>query len=45
LISLQFVVELICLWTGREPPFGLKPKMTAEDAAREHAKEALGSAP
>lgn len=45
LISLQYVVDLICLLTGREPPFGLKPKMTAEDAAREHAKEALGGAP
>jgi TRAP-type C4-dicarboxylate transport system permease small subunit len=45
LLSLQYAVDLICLVTGREPPFGLKPKMTAEDAAREHAKEALGGAP
>jgi len=45
LISLQFVADLICLLTGREPPFGLKPKQTAEDAAREQAKEALGGAP
>jgi hypothetical protein len=41
----QFVVDLICLVTGREPPFGLKPRTTAEDAAREHAREALGGAP
>lgn len=26
LISLQFIADLICLVTGREPPFGLKPK-------------------
>ena len=45
LLTLQYVVDLICLLTGREPPFGLKPKMTAEDAAREHAREALGGAP
>jgi TRAP-type C4-dicarboxylate transport system permease small subunit len=44
LISLQYVVDLICLITGREPPFGLKPKMSAEDIAREQAKEALGGA-
>ena len=25
LLSLQYLVELICLVTGREPPFGLKP--------------------
>jgi len=25
LLALQYVVELICLLTGREPPFGLKP--------------------
>ncbi|MGH7032741.1 MAG: TRAP transporter small permease subunit [Stellaceae bacterium] len=25
LLALQYVVELICLVTGREPPFGLKP--------------------
>jgi TRAP-type C4-dicarboxylate transport system permease small subunit len=42
LISLQYIVDLICLVTGREPPFGLKPKETAEDAARAHARQALG---
>jgi TRAP-type C4-dicarboxylate transport system permease small subunit len=45
LISLQYVVDLICLGTGRALPFGLKPRMTAEDAAREHARQALGEAP
>ena len=25
LLALQYLVELICLVTGREPPFGLKP--------------------
>ncbi len=25
LVSLQYVVELIKLVTGREPPFGIKP--------------------
>jgi TRAP-type C4-dicarboxylate transport system permease small subunit len=45
LISLQYVCDLIALLTGREPPFGIKPKETAEDIAREHAKQALGEAP
>lgn len=45
LITLQFVADLICLVTGREPPFGLKPKSTAADAARAQAEEALGGAP
>jgi TRAP-type C4-dicarboxylate transport system permease small subunit len=45
LISLQYVVDLICLVTGRALPFGLKPRMTAEDVAREHARQALGEAP
>jgi TRAP-type C4-dicarboxylate transport system permease small subunit len=25
LLTLQYVVELICLVTGREPPFGMRP--------------------
>jgi TRAP-type C4-dicarboxylate transport system permease small subunit len=45
LISLQYVVDLICLVTGREPPFGLKPRETAEDAARAQARQALGDVP
>jgi TRAP-type C4-dicarboxylate transport system permease small subunit len=44
LISLQYVVDLICLLTGREPPFGLRPRHSAEDAARQHAEQALGGA-
>jgi len=45
LLSLQYIVDLICLLTGRDPPFGLKPKDSAEDAARAHAQQALGEAP
>jgi TRAP-type C4-dicarboxylate transport system permease small subunit len=26
LISLQFIADLMCLVTGREPPFGIKPE-------------------
>jgi TRAP-type C4-dicarboxylate transport system permease small subunit len=44
LISLQYIVELIKLVTGREPPFGLPPKATAEDIARAEAEKALGGA-
>jgi TRAP-type C4-dicarboxylate transport system permease small subunit len=42
LISLQYVVDLISLVTGRQPPFGLQPRETAEDAARAQARQALG---
>jgi hypothetical protein len=45
LITLQYNVDLNSLLTGREPPFGLKPKDTAEDAARAQAQQALGGAP
>jgi TRAP-type C4-dicarboxylate transport system permease small subunit len=44
LLILQYVVELVCLVSGRTSPFGLSEKETAEDIAREHAKEALGGA-
>ena len=44
LLILQYVVDLICLVTGRTSPFGLSEKQTAEDVAREHAREALGGA-
>jgi TRAP-type C4-dicarboxylate transport system permease small subunit len=44
LISLQYVVDLISLVTGRAPPFGLQPRETASDAARAQAKQALGDA-
>ena len=42
IISLQYVAEIIKLVTGREPPFGLPPKATAEEIARAQAKEAVG---
>jgi len=44
LLSLQYIVELIKLVTGREPPFGLPPKASAEDIARAEAEKALGGA-
>jgi len=44
LVTLQYVADLISLLTGRQPPFGLKPKDTAEDAARAQAQQALGEA-
>ena len=44
IISLQYVAEIIKLVTGREPPFGLPPKATAEDIARIQAEEAVGGA-
>jgi TRAP-type C4-dicarboxylate transport system permease small subunit len=42
LISLQYVVDLISLVTGRQPPFGMQPRETAADAARAQARQALG---
>jgi TRAP-type C4-dicarboxylate transport system permease small subunit len=45
LMTLQYIVDLISLVTGRRLPFGLKPKETAEDAARAQAKQALGEVP
>jgi TRAP-type C4-dicarboxylate transport system permease small subunit len=42
LLIVQYVVEILCLVTGRTPPFGIKPKQDAEDVAREQAREALG---
>jgi TRAP-type C4-dicarboxylate transport system permease small subunit len=41
-ISLQYIAEIIKLVTGREPPFGLPPKATAEEIARTQAKDAVG---
>jgi TRAP-type C4-dicarboxylate transport system permease small subunit len=32
LLSLQYVVDLICLLTGRELPFGIEPDQLAKDA-------------
>jgi len=31
LLALQYLVEFVCLVTGREPPFGLKPGTTGHD--------------
>ena len=44
LLVLQYVAELICLVTGRAPPFGISDKADAEEIAREQAREALGGA-
>ena len=45
LLTLQYVIDLISLLTGRALPFGLKPRETAEDAARAQAQQALGDVP
>lgn len=45
LLVLQYLAELICLVTGRAPPFGIRDQQGAEDVARAHAREALGDAP
>ena len=45
LLNLQYVADLLCLVTGRAPPFGLKPKEDAEEFARAQAKQALGDVP
>lgn len=45
LLVLQYVVELLCLLTGRAPPFGLQPKEDAGEFARAQARQALGDAP
>lgn len=45
LLVLQYFAELICLVTGRAPPFGLAPKEDADEFARAQAKQALGDVP
>jgi TRAP-type C4-dicarboxylate transport system permease small subunit len=42
LLNLQYIAELICLLTGRTPPFGIKDTQDAEDVARAQAREAVG---
>jgi TRAP-type C4-dicarboxylate transport system permease small subunit len=42
LLLLQYFAELICLTTGKVPPFGIEPNDDAEDLARAQAKQALG---
>ena len=44
LLILQYVTDLLCLITGRSPPFGIKPQEDAEAIARAHAEQALGGA-
>jgi TRAP-type C4-dicarboxylate transport system permease small subunit len=45
LLTLQYVADMICVATGRAPPFGIKDKESAEDIARAQAEAALASAP
>jgi TRAP-type C4-dicarboxylate transport system permease small subunit len=45
LLILQYVADVICVATGRTPPFGISDQQSAEDVARTHAEEALGDAP
>ena len=45
LLTLQYVADILCLVTGRAPPFGIQDKQGAEDVARAQAREALGDAP
>ena len=45
LLVLQYVADLLCLVTGRAPPFGIKPAEDAEDFARAQAKQVLGDIP
>jgi TRAP-type C4-dicarboxylate transport system permease small subunit len=45
LLVLQYLVELVCVATGRAPPFGIKEQQSAEDIARAQAAEAVGGAP
>jgi TRAP-type C4-dicarboxylate transport system permease small subunit len=44
LLVLQYAAELICVVTGRTPPFGISEQADAEEIAREQAREALGGA-
>jgi TRAP-type C4-dicarboxylate transport system permease small subunit len=44
LLTLQYIVDIIALVTGREPPFGMTDKESAEDVARAQAEQALGGA-
>jgi TRAP-type C4-dicarboxylate transport system permease small subunit len=44
ILTIQYFAEIIKLITGREPPFGLPPRATAEDAAKIAAHDAVGDA-
>ena len=45
LLILQYVADVICVATGRTPPFGIQAKQSAEDIARAQAEDALGDEP
>ncbi len=45
LLILQYVADLLCVVTGRSPPFGIQDKQDAEAAARAQAEAALGDTP
>jgi TRAP-type C4-dicarboxylate transport system permease small subunit len=45
LVILQYLVELLCLVTGRSPPFGFSETQTAADVVRAQAQEAFGDSP
>lgn len=42
LVIVQYLVELLCLVTGRAPPFGITEKQTVEDVIRAQALEVFG---
>jgi TRAP-type C4-dicarboxylate transport system permease small subunit len=45
LLVLQYAAELLCLATGRTPPFGISKGAEAEDVAQAQARQALEEAP
>jgi TRAP-type C4-dicarboxylate transport system permease small subunit len=45
LLILQYLADMICVATGRVPPFGISAKQDAEALARAQAKELLRGAP
>ena len=45
LLVLQYAAELLCLTTGRSPPFGISRGAEADDVAQAQARQALEEAP
>lgn len=45
ILLLQYVADVLCVATGRAPPFGLRANEDADEFGREQAKELLGDAP
>jgi len=45
LLVLQYAAELLCLVTGRAPPFGIKKGLDADELALAQARQALEEAP